>query len=208
MGLTFPRPGARLIRVLDAAVIVWVIGWVVLAVFVAREVRNLRDLSDTVVVAGQAVEDTGDLLKTLGTVPLIGGQVGDVADEVRAAGRSAQASGRDSRESTENLSILLALAIGLIPTLPLFALYAPLRISWTREALAVRRALASADAATLERYLAWRAVSTVPYDQLLQVSADPFHDLEEGRYEALAASELRRLGIRVAPSARTATLEP
>jgi hypothetical protein len=197
MAVAFPGAGVRLIRLLDAAVVVWVAAWIVLAVFVGREVRNLRELSDTVVVAGVAVEETGDLLGSLGSVPFVGSQVGGVAERVREAGRSAQASGRDSRDSTGDLSILLALSIGLIPTLPLLGLYAPLRIAWTREARAVRRALAaSPDDRVLNEFLARRAVANLPYEDLRAVSANPFGDLAEGRFDALADQELERLGLR------------
>jgi hypothetical protein len=196
MRIAFPLPGVRLIRALDLAVAVWIVAWVVLALLVGREVRDLRQLSDTVVVAGIAVEETGDLVESLGSVPFVGGRVGEVANRVRAAGRSAQASGRDSRDSTENLSILLALSIGLIPTLPLLGLYAPLRVTWTREARAVRRALAAGSAdPVLKEFLARRAVLNLPYQELRTVSADPFRDLEDGRFDALAARELKRLGI-------------
>ena len=141
MGLAFPTAGVRLIRLLDVVAVLWVVLWVVLALLVGREVRNLRELSDTVVTAGVAVEETGGLVRNLGSIPFVGGQVSTVADQVEEAGRSAQASGRDSRDSTENLSVLLALSIALIPTLPLLGLYLPLRWAWTNDARAVRRAL-------------------------------------------------------------------
>lgn len=197
MAVAFPSAGVRLIRLLDAAAVVWVAAWIVLALLVGREVRNLRELSDTVVVAGVAVEETGDLLGSLGSVPLVGGQVAGVAERVREAGRSAQASGRDSRGSTGDLSLLLALSIGLIPTLPLLGLYAPLRIAWTREARAVRRALAaSPDDRVLNEFLARRAVANLPYEDLRAVSANPFQDVAEGRFDSLADRELERLGLR------------
>ena len=196
MAFAFPRSGARLIRVLDVAAVVWIAGWVVLAVFVGREVRQLRQLSDTVVVAGVAVEDTGDLLDSLRSVPFVGGRVGDLAGQVRAAGRSARVSGRASRDSTDNLSVLLALAIGLIPTLPLLGLYAPLRVAWMRESRAIRRALdESSDDRVLDEFLARRAVATLPYQDLRAVSPNPYRDLEEGRFDALARLELERLGL-------------
>ena len=141
MGIAFPTAGVRLIRLLDVVAVLWVVLWVALALLVGREVRNLRDLSDTVVTAGVAVEETGGLVRNLGSIPFVGGQVSTVADQVEEAGRSAQASGRDSRDSTENLSVLLALSIALIPTLPLLGLYLPLRWAWTNDARAVRRAL-------------------------------------------------------------------
>jgi hypothetical protein len=176
---------------------VWIAGWIVLALLVGREVRQLRQLSDTVVVAGVAVEDTGDLLSSLQGVPFVGGQVGDVAERVKEAGRSARVSGRASRDSTQNLSVLLALAIGLIPTLPLLGLYAPLRITWTQEARAVRRSLAAAPGdRVLKEYLARRAVANLSYQELFSVSKDPFGDLEEGRFDALVERELDRLGVR------------
>jgi hypothetical protein len=197
MALAFPRPGARLIHLLDIAAVLWIAGWIVLALLVAREVRELRALSDTVVTAGVAVEDTGDLLGSLQDVPFVGGRVGDVATRVREAGTSARISGRDSRQTTEDLSVLLALAIGLIPTLPLLGLYAPLRITWTRESRALRRSLAETpDDPVRDQYLARRAVANLSYDELREVSADPFQDLAEGRFDGLADLELKRLGIR------------
>jgi hypothetical protein len=203
MGLAFPVPSARLIHVLDVAVVVWVAAWITLGLLVGREVRDLRELSDTVVATGVAVVDS------IGSLPLVGGEVGKVADQVRAAGRSAQASGRDSRDSTENLAVLLALSIALIPALPLLGLYAPLRISWTREARAVRRAVAANPSdPVLLRFLANRALLNLPFPEVAAVSPDPFQDVEEGQVQALANRELRRLGIRpaiVSPS--TSALE-
>jgi hypothetical protein len=196
VGIAYPTPGAKVVRLLDVAVLVWIAGWLVLALLVAREVRNLRDLSDTVVVAGVAVEDTGDLVDSLGSVPLVGGQVGEVADRVREAGRSAQVSGRESRSSIDDLSVLLALAIGLVPTLPLLGLYAPLRIAWTRDARSVRRAVESDPAdPVLAELLARRALLTRRYEEIQAVTSDPFRDLEQGRFGPLADLELRRLGL-------------
>jgi hypothetical protein len=197
MGIAFPRSSARLIHALDAVVAVWVAVWIVLAVFVGREVRNLRELSDTVVLAGVAVEDTADLVSALEDVPFVGEQVTEVAARVREAGASAQESGRESRDSTEDLSVLLALSIGLIPTLPLLGLYAPLRLAWTRDARSVRIALADNPAdPRLAEFLARRAVANLSYGELLAVTSDPYGDLEAGRFEALAGRELERLGLR------------
>jgi hypothetical protein len=197
MGIAFPRSEAGLIHALDVAVVLWVAAWIVLAIFVGREVRDLRELSDTVVLAGVAVEDTGELLATLDNVPLIGGQVGDVAQEVQEAGASARQSGRESRDSTEDLGVLLALSIGLIPTLPLLGLYAPLRIAWTRDVRSVRRALVEGSTeAVLNEFLARRAAANLSFDDLRAVTADPYGDLAAGRFDGLADRELERLGLR------------
>jgi hypothetical protein len=197
VGIAYPAPGSRLVRLLDVAVLVWIAGWLVLALLVAREVRDLRELSDTVVVAGVAIEDTGDLVESLGSVPLVGGQVGQAADRVREAGRSAQVSGRESRSSIDDLSVLLALAIGLVPTLPLLGLYAPLRIAWSRDVRAFRRAVESdpSDPVLLE-LLARRALLTQPYERIRAVTSEPHRDLEQARFAPLAHLELERLGLR------------
>ena len=197
MALTFPTPGARLIHVLDAVAVLWVALWIVLALLVAREVRELRSLSDTVVTAGAAVEQTGSAVRQLESIPFVGGRVAEVAAQVEAAGVEAQLSGRDSSETTRDLAILLGLSVGLIPTLPLLGLYVPLRWSWTRDARAVRRALRlSPTDPRLTEFLAWRAVATSSYERLLTVSEDPYRDLEQGRHGALAQLELERLGVK------------
>jgi hypothetical protein len=197
MGTAYPRPGARLIRLLDLAAVVWTISWIVLAIAVGREVRDLRQLSDTVIVAGVAVEETGDLVASLADVPFVGSRVGEVAERVRAAGASARVSGRASRESTDDLSVLLAVAIGLVPTLPLIGLYAPLRLAWARERRAIRRALVAGPAGSFpDEFLARRAVQSLGYQELREVTADPWGDLAAGRYGPLADRELLRLGLR------------
>jgi hypothetical protein len=115
------------VRLADLAVLLWAAFWIVFAVAIYHEVRGLRDVSDTLVETGRAVDRTGRALQTLGDVPFIGDRVRVYADEVRQAGRSAVKSGRSSRDHIDALSILLALAVGLVPTVPVLALYAPLR---------------------------------------------------------------------------------
>jgi hypothetical protein len=207
VGIAYPAPGSRLVRFLDIAVVIWIAGWLALAWLVAREVRDLRELSDTVVVAGVAVEDTGDLVDSLGSVPFVGGHVGQVADRVREAGRSAQVSGLESRSSIDDLSVLLALAIGLVPTLPLLGLFVPLRIAWSRDVRAVRRVFESnpSDPVLLE-LLARRALLTQPYERIRAVTSEPYRDLEQARFAPLAYLELERLGLR--PPAVAPRVEP
>ncbi|TMJ94642.1 MAG: hypothetical protein E6G67_08995 [Actinobacteria bacterium] len=204
MSLAYPRlSSGRAVLALDAALLAWVIVWIVLAILIARDVRNLSQLSTTVVTAGVAIDETGKALATLGSIPFAGGQIAQVSQRIRSAGKSAEVSGRQSRESVTELSVLLGIAIGLIPSIPLLGLYAPLRIGRIREVRAIRRAFAQSggDPAFLE-FLARRAAENLPYHRLREVTPNPWRDLEEGRYEALAAAELGRLGLRPRPAAR------
>ncbi len=186
----------RALRLLDALVAVWVVAWIVLALFVAREIRDLRDLSTTVVEAGAATEVTGRAVGALANLPYVGDEIERAGERAAEAGRSAQESGRSSRESTETLSILLGLAIALVPTVPVLALYAPVRVRRMRDVRAVRRALATRGAdPTFEEFLARRAAQHLPYHRLRELSGNPWRDLEAGRYTALAEAELQHLGL-------------
>ena len=180
-----PSRGVRL--AIDLAIAGWLIAWVVLGIAVAHQVKQLGDLSDTAVLAGQAIEQTADVLDQIGRIPLVGTPVGDLADSIRKTGQSAQQNGVASRDDVNDLSVLLGLSIALIPTIPLAAVWIPLRIRWRRERQAVKRALASGSP-DLERLLAERARTSLPLDQVLRLESDR---------KALAHAELERLGLRV-----------
>jgi hypothetical protein len=179
-----PSRGVRL--AVDAAIAGWLIAWVLIGLQVGREVRQLTELNDTVVLAGGAIEETGDVLEEVGRIPFVGAPVGDLADRIRQTGRSASRNAASSRQSVEDLSTLLGVSIALIPTIPLVAVWIPLRLRWRRERLAVKRALATGSP-DLERLLAERARTSLPLDQVLALEADR---------KGLADAELERLGLR------------
>lgn len=197
MAMAYPRPPRRLLVVLDLVLLAWIAAWIYVGVAVGREVKELGRLSTTVSLAGGALVQTGDVVGSLGSVPFVGDDVGEVADRLRETGRSAQRNARVSRRSVEDLSILLGLSIGLIPTVPLAVLYVPLRVRWRREASTIKRALSRDPPDTaLEGYLALRAAQNLPYERLRAVSDDPAADIAQGRTQALAQAELERLGLR------------
>jgi len=182
---------------LDLILAVWVVLWVWLALAIAAEVRGLAELSTTVSRVGTAVEQSGRALGGLEGLPLgIGDQLAEPSRRIEEAGRSAVSSGRSSRESVESLSFLLALAVGVIPCVPVFGFYLPLRLGVARERRALRRVAAqAAGEPAFEEFLARRALVHVPLSRLRAFSPEPWHDLEQGRYRALARAELQRLGV-------------
>jgi hypothetical protein len=123
------------VRLADLAVVLWTALWFGLAGLVYTEVHGLRDVSDTLVQTGQAVDSTGKALEAVGDVPFVGGKVRGYAEEVRRAGRSAVRSGRSSRGHIDSLSILLAVVTGLVPTVPVIAAYISLRRVFRRRPL-------------------------------------------------------------------------
>lgn len=192
-----PSTGKRMVRIIDGVLLVWVVAWIAIGLAVARDVRNLGRLSDTVVRAGTAVGETGRALHALEGLPFVGDRIARVAGQVDAAANQAIRSGRDSRESVESLSILLGVSVAVIPTLPILSMYTPFRVSRAREVRAIRRAAARAQGdPTFEEYLAHRAVQNMPFHKLREITPNPWRDLETGNHTALAEAELRRLGIR------------
>jgi len=112
-------------RLFDGLVVVWSVAWVLIGVRIAREVRDLAKLSDTVVSLGQATESAGAAIAGLESLPVVGGALREPAATIREAGTDAVASGRQSRRSADRLGVLLGISVALIPTLGLVAAYLP-----------------------------------------------------------------------------------
>ena len=185
---------ARAMRRLNVALAIWAAFWIGIAAYTAYEVAALRALSHTVVKAGTATESTGHALAAIGQLPFVGGRIAALAAQAIAAGASARVSGASTATTIDQLAVLLGIAIALIPTVPLLALYLPLRISWRRDRNAVRHALARWDGEpAFESFLAQRALAHLPFEELRELGYD---GTERSAANAeLAAAELRRLGL-------------
>ena len=127
------RRGNRGQVVTDVLVVLWVILWLGVGIRVGQEVDDLKELSTTVSKSGAAVSEAGRAVDRLSATPLVGEEIGPLADRVVAAGESARASGRTSRDAIEELSVLLAFAIGAIPSAFLLLYYLPLRLTGANE---------------------------------------------------------------------------
>lgn len=183
-------------RLRDVVVALWVLGWIGLGIAIGVNVNNLTALSHTVSRDGQAVAQIGGTLRALHALPLIGGAVGSVAGTVQQAGLNAAASGASSASSVHTLAVLLAVAVGLLPSIPVLAFYLPARQRRVREARVLRDLLRRhAGEPELERYLARRAVLTLDLESLSEAGAPPFADPRGDSQAALAAAELRRVGL-------------
>jgi hypothetical protein len=185
---------ARAMRWLNAGLAIWAAFWIGIAAYTAYEVSSLRTLSHTVVKAGAATESTGHALAAISHLPFVGGQIGQLAAQAIAAGASARSSGASTAATIDHLAILFGIAIALIPTFPLLALYLPLLRSWRRDRRAVRQAVARWDGEPgLEAFLAQRALAHMRFDELRELG----YDGTEGSApnSDLAAAELRRLGL-------------
>jgi hypothetical protein len=142
----------RDIRTLDVALAVWVVAWLIAAIVVAMSIKQLEDGGKAVVSAGEGLHETSAGLRRAGrglhetasalgaldALPFVPGNPGAAiertADDVdRFAGRvqvtaaDARTTGTEAQESARTLAVVLGLAIALVPTIPIVALYLLLR---------------------------------------------------------------------------------
>lgn len=189
-------PSTRALHVVDAALALWVAAWIGLGVAIGVNVDGLTALSRTAVQDGRAVESVGQSLHSLNGVPLIGAQISKDARQIQQGGAGAAHAGQVGGRSIRALAVLLAIAVALLPSVPVFGFYLPARLERWREARALRAAVRQhAGDPEFEEFLARRAVQALGYHRLRRASAQPWADLESGSYTGLAAAELRRLGI-------------
>jgi hypothetical protein len=182
-------------RVVDASVLAWVLAWALLGYTAGRALDRVSEVTRSAEGASAAVVRTGESIRDV-DVPVVGPVFKDAGDSVIKAGRDAQAQARDSGHTVRRASILLGLAIWLVPTLPLLVLYAPARLVHGRETRALRLLVRDHPAnADLDRVLATRALAHLPYRRLRAMGA-PWTDFGAGDYRALADAELAREGVR------------
>jgi hypothetical protein len=184
------------IRLLDGLVVCWLVLWLVVGATSGYTIWKVSDLGDTVSSSGRALDSAGRALESVGNVPVVGEGPGELGGEVVGTAAEIQSRGQVVKSQLRQLSVLLGLSIMLMPTTPVLGLYLPLRWSRRREVSRLRKLLArDGRDPVVDRYLAGRAVQTLPFDSVRAVTRDPWKDLAEGRTSSLADAELRRLGL-------------
>jgi len=186
------RLSRRAIRAADAALVLWLALWIVLAVLVHRDLRHLSELSDAAIAAGEALTTTADALNVVAGIPFVGGSIPDLEAQVRSAARRTTVAGRQSRDDLQTYATAITLAIATGPTLPLLLFYLPLRLRWRRDRRAVAAAIA-AGRADVRHFLARRALTNADYATFSRNTEDG--ELRPEDIDALAQRELRRLGL-------------
>jgi hypothetical protein len=109
------------------------------------------------------------------------------------AGRTLETAGSAAGSTVHTLALWLALFVALLPIVWLVARYVPGRVRWMREAGAASSLRLDAEDLHL---FALRAATSAPFHVLRAACPDPSAALAAGDYDALAAIELRRLGLR------------
>lgn len=181
----------------DLLVVVWVYAAIRFALW-------LHDLVQKLAVPGQKLEGAGGGLADnlaeaggkVGRVPLVGDELTAPFNRAADAARAVAEAGRDQQELVGQLALALSIAVLVFPLgLVLFG-WLPLRVRWMRRAGAAK-ALATAPAG--RDLLALRALAGQPLGRLTRIApdvAEAWRRGDDATVDALAALELRRLGLR------------
>jgi hypothetical protein len=192
---TSARRGRQVVT--DLLVVAWLWFWIWLA-------SKLYDLVEKLGVPGQKLAGAGDGLAgglsdaggKLDNIPAVGGGLASPFNRAADAARALAAAGREQQQVVHNLAWALALLLLLIPVSLVLFVWLPLRLRWIRRAT-VASGLRGGPAG--RDLLALRALANQPLRRLSKVDPDPvaaWRQGDESTMDALAALELRRLGLR------------
>ena len=197
------------LRVLaDTVTVAWSIVWAYLGFLIYQTVMGLEVIADGITSTGATFNSwIASFRRVALQVPVITQFLLDTADALkRYSGDPLVAAGHNIHDAILQTAIVLALLVAVPPILLVLLPYAGWRWGDMREtgaALAfVRIASMTGRAEQARAVLAYRAVSTLSFRQLMSASADPVGDIAERRYDRLADAMIKRAGLdptRLAP---------
>jgi hypothetical protein len=191
------------LRVLaDTITTAWAIVWAYLGFLIYQTVMGLEVIADGITNTGTTFNGWIASFRhsVPGGIPVLTQFLLNVADTLKQySGDPLVSAGHNIHDAVFHLAIVLALLVALPPILLVMVPYTGWRwrdIRETGAALAfVRIAAVTGRADAARAVLAYRAVSTLSFRQLMSASADPVGDLVEHRYDRLANAMLKRAGL-------------
>jgi hypothetical protein len=197
--------------VADLITIAWTAAWAALGWLIYQTVLGLQVIANGITSTGSTFNHWIASFRNAvpGGIPLLTQFLLDTADALKKySGDPLVSAGHQVHDAILQLAIVLALLVALPPILLVLVPYGAWRWRDMREigaALAfVRIASMTGRADQARAVLAYRAVSTLSFRQLMSASADPVGDIAEHRYDRLADAMMRRAGLdpsRLAPPA-------
>jgi hypothetical protein len=189
-------PSGLTLRRWDVAAAVYTLAFLSLGAVAGWQIWSLAELHRSLLEGADALSLTARAVGLVGELPVVGNGADQLAGSITDTAAQLRTNALAVRTQVHALAVVVGVAIALLPTVPLLALYLPLRVARARELAGLRRKLAGPADPLLVEHLAHAALRRVPYAQLRRVSRHPWRDVEQGRHEHLAAAELRRLGLR------------
>ena len=114
----------RSVAYLNLALACWVALWLALGTVCSVEVRALTSLSDTMDHAGRSLQEAGQTLGAVASIPLVGAGMRPAAERVQSLAAQTVTAAADSRTHIRRLSILAAVIAGALPILMGAGVYA------------------------------------------------------------------------------------
>lgn len=188
--------------VADFLTLVWTLAWAGLGWLIYQTVLGLQVIADGITNTGHTFNGWIASFRSAvpGGIPLVTKFLLNVADTLhKYSGDALVSAGHNIHDAILQVAIVLALLVALPPILLVLVPYAAWRWRDMREigsALAfVRIASITGRADQARAVLAYRAIATLSFRQLMSASADPVGDITEQRYERLAAAMMKRAGL-------------
>lgn len=179
--------------VMDSVTALWIALWVRVGLRIVELVDLLQGPGRSLEGAGTALADrAGGLGERAEELPIVGSALRAPFRAIRDGGLLIHEAGVSQQSAVHTLALWLGLVIAVVPITWALVRYLPGRIRWMREASAARQASASSSGLAL---FALRALVNQPVSALIAVCPDPVAAYQHGDYEALAALELRGLGL-------------
>jgi hypothetical protein len=204
------RTMPALLRVFgDLTTVAWTAAWAWLGWLIYQTVLGLEVIADGITSTGHTFDGWIESFRNAvpGGIPAVTDFLLSIADQLRRySGGPLVSAGHQIHDAIIQVAVVLALLVAVPPILLVLVPYGVWRWRDMREtgaALAfVRIASMTGRADQARAVLAYRAVSTLTFRQLMSASADPVGDIAERRYERLADAMLKRAGLdpaRLAP---------
>ena len=194
----------------DLFTIAWTVAWAWLGWLIYQTVLGLEVIADGIINTGTTFDGWIESFRSAipGGIPAVTDFLMNIADQLRKySGDPMISAGHQVHDAIIQVAVTLALLVALPPILLVLVPYGAWRWRDMREigaALAfVRIASITGRADQARAVLAYRAISTLSFRQLMSASADPVGDIAERRYDRLANAMLKRAGLdesRLAPT--------
>lgn len=194
---------ARIPRVLaDMLAALWTALWIAAGIVVYKIVMALQVVADGISGAGHTFNGWIEAFKSVTPrgVPVISSFLLDQEAALeRYTGDQLVVNGAQAHETIHTIAVTMGLLTALPAILIVVGTYAFLRWRDAREmgsALAfVRAAERTGRLEQARAVLAYRAVASLSFTDLMKASSDPVGDLAAHRYDALATQMLKRAGL-------------
>jgi hypothetical protein len=222
MRLYADRPDRRARQLAaDLGLLAWAVGWLLVARSVHGAVLVLAEPGRAVADLGSSIARTmGSAAGAAEDVPLVGDELAGPFSDLGDAGGAVGSAGQGTQDAVQTLATVLAVVLVVLPVGWLLLRWAPWRLGWAREAAAADRLVAGPRGVRSARadagpaggstpagtagpdldLLAARALATAPLAALAALPAGTGAGWRAGdpaAVRALAALELRRLGLRL-----------